>query len=117
MMTANSHLASDCIEQCVHNTLREPPLLVLVHLHYLPPVGSHLWKMTALTQVYQIKDILLEARASETDAGFEELGPNTRVVADRVGDLIDIRACGFADGREGVDRRDALGKHGVCCQF
>jgi len=73
--------------------------------------------MAALAQIYQVEDILLETRPSETDAGTEELGAETRVVADGVGDFVDVGAGGLADGREGVDGGDSLGEHGVGSEF
>ena len=69
--------------------------------------------MAALAQIYQVENILLETRPSETDASAEELGAEARVVADGVGNFVDVGAGGFADGREGVDRGDSLGEHGV----
>ena len=59
-VTGKTNLASDGVEQGINNVLREPPLLVLVHLHHLPPVGSDLRQVQTLTQVHQVQDILLE---------------------------------------------------------
>ena len=64
--------------------------------------------MQALAEVDEIENILLEARAAKADAGLEELGADARVLADGEGDLVDVGAGRLADGREGVDGRDAL---------
>lgn len=39
---SNTNLAGNGVEKGVNNTLREPPLLVLVHFDNLPPVCSNL---------------------------------------------------------------------------
>lgn len=73
--------------------------------------------METLAQVHEVEDILLEATSSETDTGFEEFRPDTRVEPNGVGDFVDVSAGGFADGGEGIDGRDTLGEHGVGGEF
>ena len=57
--------------------------------------------------------VLLETRTSETDGSLQELGSDTRVLSDGVGDLVDVGTGGLTDGTEHVDGRDTLGEHGV----
>ena len=73
--------------------------------------------MATFAQVYQVEDILLETRPSETDTGAKELGAESRVVANGVGDFVDVGAGGLADGGEGVDGGNSLGEHGVGREF
>ena len=108
-----TNLVSDGVEQGINNLLRKPPLLVLVHLHHLPPVGSNLGQVQTFTQVHQVQDILLETRASETDGRLQEFRANARIVTDGVGNFVDVRASGFADCGESVDGGYTLGKHGI----
>jgi hypothetical protein len=67
---AKTGLIGDGVEQGVNNLLRKPPLLVLVHLHNLSPVGSDLRQMQTLTQIHQVQDVFLETRSAETDRGL-----------------------------------------------
>ena len=55
----------------------------------------------------------METRTTETDRCLEELGANSRVLADSVGDFIDGSTGGLANGGESVDGGDTLSKHGV----
>ena len=113
MQSKVTYLASDRVEQCVNDSLRETALLVLVQLNNLAPVRGNLWQVQALAEVYQVKDILLEARTTETNRGTQEFGADTRVIADSVCDLVNVGTSSLTDGRERVDRRDTLGEHGV----
>lgn len=108
-----AHLASDGVEQRVHNTLREPALLVLVHVNHLAPVRRDLREMQALREIHQVQNILLEAAAPEPDARAQELRAHTRIAADGVRNLVDIRARRLADRAERIDGRDALREHRV----
>ena len=72
-----ANLVGDGVKQGINNVLRKSPLLVLVHLHHLPPIGSDLGQMQALAQIHQVQDILLETRSTETDGGFQEFGADT----------------------------------------
>ena len=69
--------------------------------------------MEGLGQVDEVEDVLLEARSSESDLSLEELGANSRVLADSVRDLVNVGSSGLADGGERVDRRDSLEEEGV----
>ena len=73
--------------------------------------------MQALAKVNKVKDILLEARTTESDGGFEELGSNTGVKANSMCDFVDVGTSSFTDGRECVDGGNSLGEHSVCSQL
>lgn len=47
------------------------------------------------------------------NGSLEELGSHSSVLADSVSDLVDGSSSSLADGREGIDGGDSLGKHGV----
>ena len=51
----------------------------------------------------------MEARASESDGGFEEFGADARVRADSVSHLVHIGAGRLTNGRHGVDGGDSRG--------
>ncbi|RUS34123.1 hypothetical protein BC938DRAFT_482319 [Jimgerdemannia flammicorona] len=106
-------LVRDRVEQLRDNALHEPFLLVLVHDDHLVPVGSDLGQVEGLSKVRQVEDVFLEAGTAEADRGLEELGANASVLADSVGDLVNVGARGLADGGEGVDGGDALGEEGI----
>lgn len=110
-------LVGDGVEQSVHDALREATLLVLIHLYDLPPVRSDLGKVQAFGKIDQVEDILLEARSTETDGSFQEFRAHSTVLANGEGDLVDVGASRFADGRECIDGRDTLGEHGVGGEF
>jgi hypothetical protein len=94
-----AYLASDGIEKGVDHTLREPPLLVLVHFDDLSPVQSHLREMQTLAQVHQIQDILLEARSAKAYRRLQEFVSYARVKANGVCNFVNVRARSFANGR------------------
>ena len=108
-----SHLAGNGIEKGVYDALGEAALLVIVHLNDLAPVRRDLGEMQALGEVDQVENILLEARSTKADGRLEELGADTRVTADGVRNLVDVRASRLADGRKRVDGGDTLGEHRV----
>ena len=83
-------------------------LLVLVHVNDGLPVSSDLGQVKGLGKVNQVEDILLEARSSETDGSLEELGTDSRVLSDGVGDLVDVGSGSLTDGGESVDGGDSL---------
>ena len=56
-----ANLAGNSVEECVYNPLREPPLLVLIHLDHLAPVSRDFGQVQALAQVHKVENILLEA--------------------------------------------------------
>ena len=106
-------LAGDGVEERVDDGLREATLLVLVHLDDLAPVRRDLGQVQALAQIHEVEDILLEAAPAEPDRRAEELGADARVKANRVRDLVDVRARRLADRGERVHGRDALREHRV----
>jgi hypothetical protein len=59
------------------------------------------------------KDVLGQAAASEADAGVEETAADACVVADRVGELRDIRPGDLGDLGHGVDEADLGGEERV----
>lgn len=108
-----SYLAGDGLEEGVNDVLGETPLLVLVHVNNLAPVSGNLGQVQAFAEVDKVENILLETRSTETDRGAQKLVAYTAVVADGVGDLVDVGTGSLADGGEGVDGGDTLGEHGV----
>eukprot|EP00967_Tisochrysis_lutea_P059498 scaffold75850_cov27-Tisochrysis_lutea.AAC.3 len=60
------------------------------------PVFCYLWQAERAAEVHEVKDVLLEARAAETNRRFEELRANPAVDADCVSDLVYISACCLA---------------------
>lgn len=66
-----------------------------------------------LTDIREVEDVLLEARAAEANRRVEEFGADARVGANAARDLRNVGACRLAEGRDGVDRRDALREHRV----
>lgn len=84
--------------------------------------------MQRLGKVHQVEDVLLEARSTESlvvrdcpsriarrthNRRLQELGADSRVLADSVSDLVNGSTGGLADGGQGVDGRDSLGEHSV----
>ena len=55
----------------------------------------------------------MEARSTKSNRSLEEARTDTLIQSASVSDLIDVGASGLADGREGVDGRDALSEEGV----
>ena len=111
------YFASDRVEKRVHHALREPPLLILIQLHDLSPVGCDFRQMKTFAEIHQVQDVLLEARSAETNGSFEEFGSDAGIETNSVRNLVDIRACGFTNCGQRVDRRDSLGQHCVCSQL
>ena len=70
-------------------------LLPGVDRHHLLPVGIHLMQAVVAAEVHQIEDVFLEAAAAKAGA-------------DGAGHLLHIGAGGFSEGRNAVDRADAL---------
>ncbi len=64
-------------------------------------------------EVDEVQDILFEAGTAEADAGIQKLWADAAVHADGPGDLGDIGLRLFAEGGDGVDRGDPLGKEGI----
>ncbi len=79
----------------------------------LAPIVGDLGQAEGLAEINQVEDVLLETGTAETNRCLEELGADARVRADGAGDLIDIRAGGFTEGGDRVDRGNALGEEGV----
>src|SRR5690606_41386183 len=63
--------------------------------------------------VHQVEDVLLEARAAETDGGFQELGPDAAVGADGPGHLVHVCPRLLAELGDGVDGGYPLGQEGI----
>jgi hypothetical protein len=103
------YLVCDCVEEGVDDALREAMLLVFVQGDDLTPISCHFGKVETLGKVNEVENVLLEAGPPKADRGPQKLGPNTRVLADRVGDFLDIGTRRLAYGGQRVDRRDALG--------
>jgi len=98
------------------------------HLNNRSPVLGNLGQVQRLGQVDQVEDVLLETGTTESlpvstpsphdpclthNRCLQELGANSRVLADGVSDLVNGGTGSLADGRQSVDRRDTLGEHGV----
>ena len=73
--------------------------------------------MAALSQIHEVEDIFLEARATKAHTRLQELVADTRVVPDRVGNLIDVRARCLTDRGERIDGGDALREHCICSEL
>jgi hypothetical protein len=88
----------DRIEHCLDNSLREPPLLVVVHHDDLLPVGSDLAKAEVFAKVNKIQYVFLETAAAKADRCLQELRSDSRIGTDRSRHLIDIGARCLAKG-------------------
>lgn len=106
-------LASDGVEEGLDDLAREAVLLVLVHLDDGTPVFGDLGEVERLGKVDKVENVLLEARATESNGCLEELGADTGVLADGVGYLVNVGTGSLADSGKSIDGRDTLGKHGV----
>lgn len=106
-------LVGDRVEHAADHGRGEARLLVLVHGHDAAPVLGDLGQVEALGEVHEVQNVLLEARAAEADRAVEELGADAVVGAHGARDLVHVGARGLADGRDGVDARDALREEGV----
>ena len=93
--------------------LDDAPLLALVHPDDPFPVVRALGEAKLTAEVDQAQDILLEARAAESGAGLEEVRPNPAVHPQHIGHLVNVCPGHLAEGREGVNRGDALSEHRV----
>ena len=96
-------LAGDSVEEALKDVVHESLLLVLVHDDDLLPVLGNLGEVEGLAKVHHVQDILLETAATKANAGLEELGADSGVKTDGVGDLVDISPRGLTEGTEGVD--------------
>jgi hypothetical protein len=105
------------VEESVDDALREATFLVLVQLDDLAPIRSHFGKVKTLGKVNEVKDVLLEARATKADRCPQKFGPNPRIPANSVGNFLNVGPRRFADSRERVDGRDTLGQHRIGGQF
>jgi len=106
-------LANKGVVEALDDTVGETVTGVLVHLHNLAPVLGNLRKTHGLGEVDEVKNILLEAAATETDTSHQELVTDTGVNTDSLGDLIDISTSLLTNSRDGVNGGDTLGQHGV----
>lgn len=63
---------------------------------------------------YKMRELHSQALIDNTyDRRLKELGAHSSVLTDSVGDLVNVGASSLTDGREGVNRGDSLGQHGV----
>ena len=106
-------LARYRVKELAHDAARETALLPIVHRDDLRPVGGDIGQAEALAKIGEIEDILLEARAAEADGRLEEFRADAAVLADGVGDLVDIGTGRLAERRDGVDGGNALGEERV----
>lgn len=106
-------LANKGVVEALDDTVAEAVTSVLVHLDDLAPVLGDLGETHSLGKVDQVENILLEAAATETDTGHQELVTDTGVDTDGAGNLIDISTSLLAHGRDGVDAGNTLGQHRV----
>lgn len=84
---------------------------MLIHLDDLSPVSRDLGQVQALAQIDQVEDIFLEARSTKANTGLEKFRPDAGVVPNSVGNFVNVRPSGFANGGKGIDGGDALGQH------
>ena len=101
------------VEHGFEHRHRETVLLVFVDFDDALPVIGHLVETIAAAQIDEVQDVLFEAGTAEADAGIEKLCADAAVHPDGPGDLADIGLGLFAEGGDGVDRRDPLGKKGI----
>lgn len=106
-------LANKGVVEASDDAVGESITSVLVHLDDLAPVLSDLGKTHSLGKIDQVEHILLEAAATETDTGHQELVTDTGIDTDSAGDLIDVGASLLTDSGDGVDGGNSLGKHRV----
>lgn len=104
-----AYLAGNSIEEGIYYPFREPTLLVLIHLNDLSPICGDLRKVEALAEIDEVEDVLLEAGSTESNARFEELGTDPAILANCVGDLVNVGTGGLTNGRQRVYRGDTLG--------
>jgi hypothetical protein len=106
-------LANKSVVEALDDTVGETVTGVLVHLNNLSPVLGNLGETHGLGKVDKVKNILLEATATETDTSHQELVTNTRVNTNGAGNLVNISTSLLANGGDGVDGRDTLSQHRV----
>lgn len=106
-------LTGDRVEKSVNNLLGESILLVLVHLDNCVPVLGNSGEVERLRKVDQVEDIFLETRSTETNRRFQELGTDSRISTDGVGDFINVRSGSFTDSGKSVNGRNSLSEHSV----
>ena len=99
--------------QGANDLFRETVALQIVHGIDLIPVMGHVVQAQSFGQVDETGDVFPETGSSETQSGLEELGTNTHIETDRVGNFIHISACGVANGTDGIDAADPLCEHRV----
>ena len=106
-------LARQRVEHGREHVQHETLLLVLVDPHDPLDVVRHLLQSLDAAQVDKVQDVLLEAGPAEADARIEELAADAAVHPHDLRYFRDIGARFLADGRDGVDRRDALGEEEI----
>ncbi len=106
-------LVRDGVKHLFDDVVHEPALLILVEPHHGLPVVGHFMKPVAATKVDEAQNVLLKAGPPEPDTCPQEVLPDARIHSDRSGYLVDVRTGLFTQGRDAVDRRDALRKERV----
>ena len=73
--------------------------------------------METIRKIYEIENIFLETRATESDRSAQKFGPNSRVFSDRMSDFLDVGSRRLANGGQRIDGRYTLGQHRVGREF
>eukprot|EP00756_Hemistasia_phaeocysticola_P016216 Hpha_TRINITY_DN15462_c0_g9::TRINITY_DN15462_c0_g9_i1::g.175677::m.175677 len=110
-------LAADGVEHSLDHFLRKAATLVVVDFDHAQPVPRDLLESHGGGEVHQVQNVLLEARASETDRRLQKLRPDAGVTPDRPGNLVNVGSGGLTHGGDGVDGGDTLGEEGVGDEF
>src|SRR5690554_5349477 len=105
------------IEELAYDVLGKAALLVVVHFDDLLPVVGDFGEAVTAGNVHQVEDVFLETAAAEAYGGFQELGADAAVLAYGAGYFIYVGTALFAEGRDGVDGRYALGQEGIGGEF
>lgn len=72
------------------------------------------WKQEPPKPYNKMRELHSQTLIDNTyDRRLEELGTHSSVLTDSVGDLVNVGSSSLTDGREGVNRGDSLGQHGV----
>lgn len=107
------YFVGNCVEERVNDTLREAPLLMLVHGDNLAPICRNFRKVETFRKINEIENIFLETGATESDRSAQKFRPNSRVFSDGVSDFLDVGSGRLANGGKRIDGRYTLGQHRV----
>ena len=91
--------------------------MILVQGDNLMPICRHFWEMETLRKIYEVENIFLETRATESDRSAQKFGSNSRVLSDRMSDFLNVGSRRLANGGQRIDGRYTLGQHRVGCEF